>query len=400
MSIALVIAAAAGLLLGGVAAYAHTQSRLARLSLQARTQDQMIEALRATSSQVMAETSEHLLSAAEQRYARLEQGAESRWQAQGASVTEYLARIGERVDKIEVERTKDSSALREQVTALHRSTVEVGRQAGQLEGALRDSRARGAWGEVQLARVLELSGLESPRDYVTQSGTWDGEGSGRPDVVVHLPNDRRIVIDAKAPCDRFLDSAGCDDVATRDRLLADHARTVLGHAQALSKRNYASQVGGAVDFVVMFLPGEPFWSAALEARPSLFEEAARLDVLIVTPTSLHALLRTVAIGWREHRLAVEAADIARLGAELYERGGTFAGHYAKVGKGLAAAVAAFNDATGSLESRVLPSARRMGAFVNGKEIVELAPVDLVTRVPSAPELSSTTLVAPELNGRP
>jgi len=361
---------------------------------QQQTEEQLLNRLTAQTGKVMAATSEQLLVTAEQRYARLEEGAEAKWSKQGKAVTDQLVQMGHKVERIEAQRRDESTTLANSVKELNLSNAEVRREAASLSAAMRDTRARGHWGEVQLKRVLELSGLESFMDFAEQSGSWGPEASGRPDVVVNLPNDRRLVIDAKVPCERFLEAANTDDQNSRAVLMAEHGKSVLDHAKVLAKRDYTGQVGGAVDFVVMFLPGEPIYSAALEARPALFEEAAAANVIIATPSTLLALLRTVAIGWREHRLAEDAAEIARLGNELYGRMGIWAEHYAKVGKHLNSAVKSFNEATGSLESRLLPTARTMGQLVSATELPTVPAIDLVARQVQAPEL------VPEPKGQP
>ena len=365
---------------------AHLGGELVEARAAGRSEEQLIEALRVAGSDVMSKASQQVVEMAEQRYARLEEGAETKWTEQGRVVSEHLAQISKKVTDLETEHKTGSSRLDEQIRGVMESTAMVGREAQQLSSAMRDSRLRGNWGEVQLKRVLELSGMEPFFDYVEQSGSWSDDSNARPDVVVRLPNDRCIVIDAKVPCDRFLEAANTADPAEQQRLMLEHARSVLSHVQALSKRNYSAHVTGAIDFVVMFLPGEPMLSAAFEARSQLFEEAAKLDVLIVTPTSLLGLLRAVAVGWREQRLAEDAAQISALGAQLYERIGVFASHYAKLGKHLSSAVKSFNDVTGSLEGRVLPSARKMGELVSGKELIELDTIELTAREASAREM--------------
>jgi DNA recombination protein RmuC len=215
------------------------------------------------------------------------------------------------------------------------------------------------WGEAQLRRVVELAGMTSYCDFVEQRGVSSAERSGRPDLVVQLPNERTIVIDAKAPLDRYLDAANCDDPQRRAQLLAEHAKAVRAHVVSLSRRRYAELVDGAVDVVVLFLPGDSFLNAALDGDATLLEASWQHDVVLASPGSLFALLRTVSTGWQERRVADEAAEIARLGRELRERIAIYADHQRRVGQHLAKAVEAYNSSVGSLESRVLSTVRKL-----------------------------------------
>jgi DNA recombination protein RmuC len=251
------------------------------------------------------------------------------------------------------------------VVDLRDVTVASRDETARLAGALRDNRVRGLWGESQLRRVVELAGMTAYCDFVEQRGVSSDGRSGRPDLVVQLPNERTIVIDAKAPLDRFLDAANCDDPARRSALLAEHAQAVRAHVVALSRRRYAEMVDGAVDVVVLFLPGDSFLNAALDGDPTLLEASWKHDVVLASPGSLFALLRTVAAGWQERRVADEAAEIARLGRELRERIGTFVDHHRKVGQHLARAIDVYNTSVGSLESRLLSTARRLDEHAGG-----------------------------------
>jgi DNA recombination protein RmuC len=270
-----------------------------------------------------------------------------------------LADLAVHLSRLEQERRHDSATLSEAVRALSEANVATRDEARGLAHALSDNRVRGVWGEVQLRRVLEQSGMTAHADFVEQRGVVTAESRRRPDVIVRLPNDRRLVIDAKAPLDRFLEASACTVPADRVALLAEHARAVHGHVVALARRSYAELVPGAVDFVVLFVPGDAFLSAALEGRPALLEESFALGVVLASPSTLFALLRGVACGWRERRLSDDAQLVADAGRELYERLATFVDHHNRVGAALGAAVRAYNQAGGSLDHRLLPSARRL-----------------------------------------
>ena len=232
-------------------------------------------------------------------------------------------------------------------------------------------------------------------DFVEQLGVASVDGRGRPDVVVPLPHGRCVVIDAKVPLDRFLEAANAGDPAVERRLQGEHAKAVAAHVHALAQRDYVAKVDGAVDMVLLFLPGEPFLSAALDADPTLFESAAARGVHLVTPSSIVPVLRGIALGWREHRAEQAAAEIQQLGCELHERLATFAEHFTAVGTQLDRTVAAFNRSVGSFDARLTPSARRLAELGAGSrrdlpEVVEVATL--------ARPLRMLELVGPEPHG--
>jgi len=295
-----------------------------------------------------------------------------------------LARLDAKLSAIERERAHARGALEEQLRAL-------GGQTRALTAALRQPHTRGRWGELQLRRVVELAGMTAHCDFVEQASVRDGDGGLlRPDVVVQLPGDRQVIVDAKAPLHAFLDASEAQDETTRTAALAAHARLLREHLRRLSAKAYWDQFATAPDFVVLFLPGEHFWNAALEADPSLLEEGARQSVLVATPTTLIALLRAVAYGWQQERVAEDARAVAELGRDLHRRLETFAEHLQRVGRGLQTAVRAYDGAVGSFEHRVLPGARRLaehGVVPADRELPALERVDPAVRqldLPAAP----------------
>jgi DNA recombination protein RmuC len=284
-------------------------------------------------------------------------GAQER--ADRDAVLELLRDYSGRLGVLEQQRQRESAVLSHAVEELRRSNEEVRTEARRLSSALSDHAVRGTWGEVQLRRVLELSGMLRHVDFHEQVGAT-GEGSARrPDAVVHLPNDRRVVIDAKVPLDAYLRGMNAAEPGERAECFAQHAAAVDQHVRALSRRAYAERVPGSVDFVVLFLPGDPFLAAALDARPELFEQAARHDVVLATPGTLLAFLRGVASGWGERRVTEEAMQVAELGRELHERLCIFSEHLASMGSALTKAVGAYNSAVGSFERRLLVASRRL-----------------------------------------
>jgi DNA recombination protein RmuC len=302
-------------------------------------------------------------------------------------VRESLDKFADQVRCLELARTEAYTSLREQVRGLSDAQERLQRETGVLARALRSSNARGRWGELQLRRVVEAAGMVAHCDFTEQVRVGTATGTLTPDVVVHLPGDRNVVVDAKAPLQAFLEAAEIDvashaDDDRRDALLAEHARQTRAHALRLAEKSYWQQFERSPDFVVMFLPGEAFLSAALEQQPGLIEEVASRNVVLATPTTLIALLRTIAGGWREEAIAEHAERVAALGAQLHDRLCTMVGHMEKLRRGLCGAVEAYNQAVGSFEGRVLVAARRFTELgvTTSADLIETGPLDITPRV--------------------
>ena len=274
-------------------------------------------------------------------------------------VNETLARVSLDLARAERERAAAHSQLQEQIRLTALGTDALRDQTGRLVTALRRSEVRGRWGEVQLRRLVESSGLLPHVHFDEQSGSRDDAGDLlRPDLVVHLSDDRDIVVDAKVPLSSYLDAAEATDDVTARALLARHAGELVAHVDRLASKEYWSRYESP-EFVVLFLPAESFLSAALEVRPDLLEYAFSRDVVIATPTTLLALLRTVAHTWRQESATRNVREVQRLARELHGRIATLGTHLGKLGAALDSAVGAYNGTVGSLESRVLVSARRL-----------------------------------------
>jgi len=295
---------------------------------------------------------------------------------------EELARYEARVQAMEDVRQRAYGSLEKQLEQLNRTQQELQKETVQLVGALKSPQVRGRWGEITLRRVVEVAGMSPYCDFMEQVSSSTEEGRKRPDLVVKLPGERTVVVDAKVPLQAYMEALEAADENGRRAALQRHARAVRTHMQALGSRAYWNQFSPGPDFVVLFLPGESFFSAALEQDRSLIEDGIASRVILATPTTLIALLRTVALNWQQHQMAENARRIAEAGTDLYERLCIFAGHLNKIREGLHKANQAFNGAVGSWEGRVAPGVRRLkelGASVPGREPPPLAPVETSLR---------------------
>jgi len=307
-------------------------------------------------------------------------------------VKESLRYLDQGLRQLEKERKGDHESLKTQVRSLLDTEKELRLETSNLVKALRAPVIRGRWGEIQLRRVVELAGMLNHCDFHEQKYIADEETSMRPDLIVYLPGGRQVIVDAKTPLDAYLDAIQTQDDHKKVARFKDHARQLRVHISALSRKAYWERFQPTPEFVILFLPSDAFFSAALEYDPSLIEVGAEGGVVIATPTTLIALLRTVAYGWKQENLTQHVQTVSDLAHELYKRLCDMGNHWHKMGRSLSSAVEAYNKAVGSLESRVLPTARKfkeMGAASINLEIEPMEAVERITRSITAPELAAS-----------
>lgn len=319
--------------------------------LSSATRGDLREELRSLSVQAVNESSQHVVALADSRFSATEQVI--------APVRDSLQRLNDRLGSLETEGASWRAQLRQQVESVHLTGAELRRETRSLADALRRPQVRGQWGEMQLRRSLELSGLTHHCTFEEQVSRSTDLGTLRPDVLITMAGGKHIVIDAKVPLDAFLSATHATDSSVRAECLTRHAAQVRQHVDQLAAKAYWQQFSSIPEFVVMFLPAEALFSQALEDDPALLDYAAGKQVILATPTTLIAMLKTVAYAWTQEALADNAHEVHQLGRELYDRLGTVGGHLDSLGRSINNAVTSYNKTVGSLEKRVLVSARKM-----------------------------------------
>ncbi|HZQ81657.1 MAG TPA: DNA recombination protein RmuC [Gaiellaceae bacterium] len=365
-----------GLAVGAAAVYLWARAALAgerdrRLAVE-QSQGQWEERLKAATGDALLKSQSSLLELAE---------------AKLAPIKETLTKFELQARQLEEKRAREVTAIGERLREVADGQEKLRSETGSLVTALRAPHVRGSWGELQLKRVVELAGMLDYCDFRTQESVRDDEGSLlRPDLVVKLPGGKTIVVDSKVPIQAYLDAVNTDDVELKRAHLARHAQQLRDHIGKLGQKRYWRQFESSPEFVVMFVD-EGLYRAALDQDGSLLEAGAESGVVIASPATLIGLLRTIAWGWQQETVAESAREISELGRELYERLGVFAGHFAKVGRGLDSAVAAFNSAVSSFETRLLVTARKFPEHgVTNDDLPELKQLERRAAAVDAPEL--------------
>jgi DNA recombination protein RmuC len=371
----------AGLMLGVLAAWV-----LSRL-LSSR-EAQLQASVQRLASRALSENADMFLKLARESFAREQASVEGSWrqreqafQALVEPIRNALHRTEAQVESLERERRDAFATLRTQIETLAQSQSTLQRETQNLVTALRRPEVRGRWGEMTLRRIVELAGLSEHCDFIEQASVMGAQGMLRPDLLVRMPEGRQLVVDAKTPLDAYLDAIDAPSEEQRTLSLARHAGQVEARVRELATKAYWQQFEHSPEFAVLFLPGDQFLSSALAHRPELLETAIRGGVIIATPSTLIALLKTVAYGWRQAAVADNAALIRDLGQQLHRRLCAFTEHLSKAGRSLGSAVEAYNSAVGSLERQVLPGARRfteLGA-ATGEPVIAAQPVEHLVR---------------------
>lgn len=367
-----------------------TDQRIAEEKLQMliQAEEQLKNVFRSLSSEALEKNNRSFLELAKTSLEKFQEGAKGDLEKRQLAISELLNPVKESLQKldqgvrqIEKERKGDQESLKEQVKSLLENEKQLKQETSNLVKALRTPLTRGRWGEIQLRRVVELAGMLNHCDFFEQQQEMSDEMRLRPDLIVRLPGGRQVIVDAKAPLEAYLEAIHADDEGVRIQRLKDHARQVRAHVTALGKKAYWERFQPTPEFVILFLPAETFFSAALEFDPSLIEAGAEQNVIIATPTTLIALLRAVAYGWKQENLSRQVEKLHELGNDLYKRLADMNSHFSKMGRSLSSAVDAYNKGIGSLETRVLVTARKFKELGISHAQIEIEEVECVDKAP-------------------
>ncbi|NGX50425.1 MAG: DNA recombination protein RmuC [Chlamydiae bacterium] len=370
-----------------------------KLALVVSSQERLSQAFKALSAEALEKSSSSFLQLAKETLGKFQEKAKGDLDKRHQSIEEVLKPVKESLKKldsgmhaIEKERKGEHESLKQQLKMMVEAEKELRIETSTLVKAFRAPIVRGQWGEMQLRRVVELAGMVNHCDFYEQK-TEEGM---RPDLIVRLPGGKQVIVDAKTPCDAYLEALQAQDVEIKEERLKTHARHVRQHVMALGKKAYWQRFQPTPEFVVLFIPSDNFFSAALEFDPSLIEVGVEQGVIIATPTTLIGLLRAIAYGWKQENLSRHAEEVSKLGHELYKRIADMRDHWSKVGRTLSSSVEAYNRAVGSLESRVLVSARKFKEMGAASSALELENLEAIDRIPRELQASEMTAIPSEV----
>lgn len=375
------------------------QSVIEKTELLKEAEKKFENLFKALSAEALQNNNKSFLDLAKATFETLQESAKGDLSQKEKSIKELVTPIKQSLEKFDekvnaLEKTREGAymGLTEQVKSLLTTQLKLENETANLVKALRAPNVRGQWGEMQLRRTVELAGMINQVDFLEQASTHTEEGRQRPDMLINLPNGKKVIVDAKAPLAAYLEALETKQPQEQILKLKDHARQIRDHLQKLGTKQYWKQFESTPEFVVLFLPGEMFFSAALEQDPGLIEFGTDNRVILATPTTLIALLKTIAYGWKQESIALDAKEISELGNTLYERMAVLAEHFLEIRKGLDRSVFAYNKAVNSMETRVLPTARKFKELhsIGNREIVELPTID--TAIAQVKERELATLV--------
>ena len=371
---------------------AELKSSEEKLALLHKAQSQLQDSFKALSAEALSKNNTDFLNLAKTTLEKYQEGAKGDLDKRQQAIQKTVEPVGkalekfeERVNNLEERRTKTDAGLKEQLENLAQSQIRLSQTTTGLVNALRKPEGRGRWGELQLRRTVELAGMINYCDFEEQTNVETDAGERlRPDMLIRLPNERRVVVDSKVPLAAYLDALDEADADVKTTQLERHARHIRDHIKGLSQKKYWSQFEHTPEFVVLFIPNEAIFSAALEVDPQLIELGVENRVILATPTTLIALLKAIAYGWQQDAVAREAREISALGKELYERIGVVMGYFSSVGKSLGQVVTHYNKAVNSAESRLLVTARKFEALESSTEET-LPDIKAVEQQPTLPK---------------
>jgi len=358
-------------------------------------QKNLLEAFKALSADALQKNNETFLQLAEQNLSKFQEGAKQDLEARQTAIAESmkpvketLEKFDQKVQELDKKRAEEFGSLNTSISKMDESNIRLQVETNRLVTALKAPKVRGRWGEIQLRNVVEMAGMMKYCDFDEQQTVITGDGRLIPDMTVYLPNERTVVVDSKAPMNSYLEALECVEEGAREFMLNSHAAAIRKHVDDLSKKKYWTKFDRAPEFMIMFIPGEVFFSAALERDPTLIEYGMQNRIIISTPTTLIALLLAVAEGWREQKITENAEEVSRLGRELYSRMATFVGHLEALGKSLDRSVENFNKAIGSLDRNLLKTARDFKRLEVTSDADIDSPKQIESKARNAPQLEN------------